>query len=159
VAKEAVEKKEEKLSILEQIQVIQETLKKNRKDFLNTTDKEKSYIESLERSIEEKAELEKSFLIKKDQLTAVENEIAFKTAFLKRSLSDLDDTRKETEKLRIEQINTSNSLIERERMIKEKEKYLLASQVALDKRSDELDLKDERLNEWSIELKEKELNI
>jgi hypothetical protein len=143
---------------MEQLEIIKETLRENRNNFLNTTEKEKNYIESLERTIEEKTELEKKFLIKESELGELLKEIEFKQTSLKSLMIDLDKSRKEIEQHRSEQIHSNSILSTREKDIKEKEKYLLNTQIALDKRSDELDIKEERLNEWSIELKEEEKN-
>lgn len=155
VQKEKKDIEEKKYSIMEQLEIISKTLTKSRQDFVNSTEKEKNYLIWLERSIEEKKELESKFLIKEFELKNIENKIKDKN-------SELISLNIELSKVS-EYINSQLKDIEEDKLklnkrlniVEEKEEYLHTKQMNLEKKEKELEIKEKRLNKLSEDLKEK----
>lgn len=152
VVKEVKTKEEEKISILDQLEIMNKTLQASRVHFEDTTEKENIYLGNIERSIQEKQELERIFLVKTEELKKIDRDIAIKTM-------EFDGIKKELENVSViikkDQDDIKQRITElekKESYLKEKETYLNEKQISLEKKETDLNLKEKRLEKLKEEL-------
>lgn len=149
---ETLTKEEQKQSILEQLKVMEETLKHSRTHFENATDKEKEYLKSLERSIQEKQEQEAQFLGKTEELNILGKDIVNKQLELK-CLKQEANKESETMEKHCKMIeNEEIELNVRESELKEREKYIEEREIEIVNKRNELELKEKRLENLKQEI-------
>lgn len=152
VYQETQMKEERKTSILDQLDTMEKTLKQSRIHFEDATDKEKAYLESLERSIKEKQEQEQQFLGKTKELDILEKSISNKRLEFEWLTKEMN---KVSENIRTHQITMENEgeeLYIREKEIKEQETYLHYKENALEQKEKDLDRREKRLDNVKKEL-------
>lgn len=155
VVKDVEVKENKKYSIIEQLVIMEETLKKSSIDFYKTTDKENMYIKSLERSIQEKKAQEQQFLYKKEDLEKLEKTLSNKQLEFKRLQQEMIDVSENIEKLHKTQENREIAITNKEIELKQLENSILDERAFLNKKKDSLDLKEKRLLKYKESLLKK----